>query len=98
MVYVSIKKSQIDGKKYTAVFYDNDKKKMKTSHFGAVGYEDYTIHKDDERKKRYISRHSKENFNDYMTPGSLSKHILWNKTTLKASIDDYVKRFGLKKI
>ena len=25
--------------------------------FGAKGYEDFTIHKDEERKQRYIKRH-----------------------------------------
>ena len=28
-------------------------------HFGAKGMSDYTIHKDDERKYRYIMRHKK---------------------------------------
>ena len=33
----------------------------KTINFGANGYEDYTIHKDLERQKKYINRHkSKE--------------------------------------
>ena len=31
--------------------------------FGAIGYEDYTIHKDPIRKARYIARHkNKENW------------------------------------
>ena len=46
MVFVKITKSSQDGKKYTAVFYDDNKKKIKTTHFGATGYEDYTTHKD----------------------------------------------------
>ncbi len=59
---------------------------------------DYTKHKDDERKQRYLDRHrNNENWNDYMTPGSLSKNILWNKPTINASYNDYLKKFNLKK-
>ena len=84
--------------KYTAIFYDDDRKKIKTSHFGSAGMSDYTKHKDDERKQRYLDRHrNNENWNDYMTPGSLSKNILWNKPTINASYNDYLKKFNLKK-
>ena len=48
-------------------------------------------------KKIYIARHKvKENFNNYMTAGALSRYILWNKQSLKESIDNYVKKFKLK--
>ena len=97
-MYVKLSKSNIDGKKYTAIFYDNDRKKVKTSHFGSAGMSDYTKHKDDERKQRYLDRHrDNENWNDYMTPGSLSRFILWNKPTINASYNDYLKKFNLKK-
>lgn len=82
------------GKKYTAFF--DTKNGIKKVSFGASGYSDYTKHKDDERKKRYIDRHrSKENWNAYMTPGALSRWILWNKKSLSSSIADYKERFGL---
>ena len=96
-MYVSIKPSTSSGKKMMAVFYDQAKKKVKTTHFGANGYEDYTTHGDLQRKQNYLSRHSNENWNDYMTAGSLSRYLLWNKPTIKASIDDYISRFKLKK-
>ena len=73
-------------------------KKIKTVHFGASGYTDYIKSGgDDERKKRYIARHSngKEDWDMYMTPGSLSRWILWSKPTLKESIKDYKKMFNL---
>jgi len=98
MVYVQLNKSKIEGKKYTAVFYDEQRKKIKTINFGASGMNDYTLTNDDEAKKRYISRHSaNEKWNDYMTAGSLSRWILWNKPTLSASYNDYLKKFNLKK-
>ena len=99
MVSVSITKSDRD-KKFKAVFRDDKGKKIKTTHFGAKGMSDYTIHKEPKRKKRYLARHddkkTKENWDDYMSAGSLSRYILWNKTTYEASLKDYKKRFKLK--
>ncbi len=97
-MYVSITKSTRQGKKMVAVFYDEAKKKVKTTHFGASAYEDYTTHQDLVRKQNYLARHDKtEWWNDYMTAGSLSRWILWNRPTLTASIQDYMHRFKLKK-
>jgi cation diffusion facilitator CzcD-associated flavoprotein CzcO len=97
MVFVEIKPSTTKAKKLMAIFYDEKKKKIKTVHFGQKGFSDFPSHKDKSRKERYLTRHEKrENWNDYMTAGSLSRWILWNKPTLKASISDYKKRFNLK--
>ena len=93
---VKISKSTSKGKKMMAVFYDDTGKKVKTTHFGAEGYTDFTKSKDEERKKRYLNRHKGESWNSYMTAGSLSRYILWNKLTLSASIADYKRRFKLK--
>jgi hypothetical protein len=93
---VNITPSNLDSKKYTAIFY-KDNKKIKTINFGAKGMSDYTIHKDDNRKERYINRHKKnENWDNPMTAGSLSRWILWNKKTIELSISDYLKKFKLK--
>ena len=93
---VTIKKSTAKGKKFTAIFHDDKGKKIKTTHFGAAGMSDYTIHNDDKRKERYLDRHRKrENWNAPMTAGALSKWILWNKKTLSGSIADYKKNFNL---
>ena len=98
-MYVSITKSTRQGKKMTAIFYDEAKKKLRTTHFGASAYEDYTTHGDLQRKQNYIMRHKeREDWADYMTAGSLSRWILWNKPTIKASIADYIGRFKLKLI
>jgi len=88
---VTITKSDRKDKKYKAVFDDNT-----TTHFGAKGFEDYTTHGDDKRKELYLKRHEpRENWEQYKTAGALSRWILWNKKTLKASIADYKKRFNL---
>jgi len=104
---VEIKKSTKPNKKLMAVFCECEckgekskcgkSKRTKTVHFGSAGMSDYTIHKDPERKQRYIKRHqARENWNDYKTAGALSRWILWNKPTLKGSITDYKKKFNLK--
>ena len=94
---VVIKDSTRKDKKLMAIFTDDEGKKIKTTHFGAKGASDFTINKDKERKERYLDRHRKrENWNSYMTAGSLSRFILWNLPTLQGSIRDYKKRFNLK--
>ena len=81
---VIIKPSKKKDKKFDAII--NDKKVVS---FGSKGMSDYTIHKDKERKERYISRHKKrENWNDPKTAGFYSKHVLWNKPTIGESIKD----------
>jgi hypothetical protein len=99
--------SEKEGKKFDAVFRDKkcpcsikDKVECgrgeKIVSFGAAGMSDFTKHKDEERKELYLARHKKnEDWEKPMTPGSLSRYILWNKPTLKASIADYKKRFDL---
>ncbi len=79
-------------KKYDAHFSDGT-----VTHFGAKGYSDYTIHKDRERRARYIKRHSaNENFDAFKTAGSLSLWILWGpSTSLRENISFYKKRFNL---
>ena len=93
---VIFENSDRQGKRYKAVFFDNNKK-VKTTHFGLDTGSTYIDHKDDDKKKAYIARHSKnnENWNDYMSAGALSRYILWNMKTLQASIKDYKKKFNL---
>ena len=93
---ISIKKSTRLDKKLMAKFSDGT-----VTHFGAKTYQNYggvgkERHLDKERKKRYIDRHKKrENWSDPRTAGSLSRWVLWNKETLKASIEDFKRRFKL---
>ena len=97
--YWKLKKSvptQKKTKKYDAHFYDEINGKTKIVSFGAAGYSDFTKHKDEARKKRYMMRHSSnEDWNNPLTPGALSRWILWNKPTLKTSIADFKKRFKI---
>ena len=71
----------------------------KTVHFGAKNFSDFTIHKDIERKKRYISRHRrKENWNKsgLKTAGFWSFWLLWNKPSFVKSLKDIEKRFNVR--
>ena len=94
-------------KKYTAVFLvDGQERRIS---FGASGYRDYTLISDktskfylpnksdrDVVKASYIRRHEKrENWNDPMTAGSLSRFLLWERPTLKGAIKAFKKRFKL---
>ena len=89
-----IKPSTKSDKKYMAVFYEGDKK-VKTTHFGQAGADDYTITKNKEQRDRYRTRHKKDlDTKDPTKAGYLSWFILWNKPTIKESIKDYKKRFN----
>lgn len=70
---VILQKSIKPEKKFQVLF-ENGKK----VYFGASGYSDFTIHKDTERRNRYIQRHQKhEDWNNIYSAGFWSKHLLW---------------------
>ena len=88
-----IKKSPNINKKYRVIFDDG-------THvdFGARGYSDYTIHKDPERKRRYIIRHRRrENWNNSKTAGYWSRWFLWENPSLSES-KRYIERKLRRKI
>ena len=90
---IILEKSRVSGKKFSAIIGN------KTVNFGSEGYSDYRIHKDPERMKRYENRHrSRENWtkSGIKTAGFWAKWILWNKPSLRASIKDTERRFGIK--
>jgi len=96
---ISIKRSPKKEKKYVATFCKNGR--IKQTHFGAKGYQNYggvgkSRHTSKERKKRYIQRHkSRENWSDPTTAGALSRYVLWNKPSFRASVTDYKRKFKL---
>ena len=91
---VEIIKSKKPNKKFDAVI-----DKTKTVSFGQKGYSDFTIHKDEDRRDRYIKRHkTNENWNDPTTAGFYSRWVLWNKPTMKESITDLNKKFSKLKV
>ena len=101
---VIIKLSDRKDKRYMAVFYDKENK-VKTTHFGYAITDDngikkygstYIDHKNDELKSAYIARHKvNEDFTNYMSSGSLSRYILWEKKSLREAINNFKRRFRL---
>lgn len=90
---VQIFQSSRPSKKFMAVI-NNDT----VIHFGQHGASDYTVHKDKERKERFLKRmatHIKNNGNNYYAPIFWSTHLLWNKPTLKESIKWIEKNYPL---
>jgi len=99
-MYIELSKSPIRGKKWQVILYENKEggKKIKTLHFGATGYDDYTSHGDEERKKRYIDRHrAREDWgkSGIDTPGFWSRWLTWNKSSIGASISDIENKFNV---
>lgn len=75
------------------IYYrDPQTKKTRTKmlYIGDDRYEDYTIHKDKKRKQNYISRHkAREDWtfkSGVLTKGFWSRWLLWNRTSLSASL------------
>ena len=99
IVFVKLSPATAKGKKLKMVFYDKEKKKVATRQFGQAGASDFTQHKDPKRRERYDTRHkARENWDDPLSNGALSKFLLWNKPTLSGSLNDYIKKFNYKKL
>jgi hypothetical protein len=91
---INTKKLRSSKYKYEFTFLVNGKTKV--TKFGASGYSDYTVHKDIERRNRYINRHWKDlKTNDPTRPGYLSMYILWNFPNYEKSLIDYKKRLNI---
>jgi len=95
MIHYYPYKSDKPDKKYY-IITDKNKK----VYFGAARMSDYTIHKDEARKQRYIDRHKKNeskfwNKSGIDTPSFWAYFLLWNKPTIRASYNDIKSRFNL---
>jgi len=107
MKLISIVPSTRKGKKYKATF-ELDKERSITTHFGASGYRDFTLMSNpksefyiknsgarEKVRQAYLKRHAKEDWMKPMTAGSLSRWILWEKTTLPAAIKNFKRKFSV---
>lgn len=96
-ISLTIKKSYLPAKKYTAYFKDSKTGKTKKTHFGAKNYRDFTTVKDTKVRANYRARHQHDIINDPYRPGSLSWYILWgNSTSITENINTFKKKFGFK--
>ena len=72
----------------------------KKIYFGASGYEDYTIHKDDKRKEAYIKRHQKNEQKFWNNPDKASYwslKYLWSYPTKEEAYSNIKKDLLNKK-
>ena len=92
---MTLSNSNLKSKKYKMVIdYEKDnKKKTKTVQFGAKGMEDFTTHKDEERKKRYINRHIKNELplwshdpENLLTAAYYSRYLTWQEPTIEQGL------------
>jgi len=73
----------------------------KTINFGSSQHENYIIHKDKDRRKRYIERHQKREdwtIKGIKTPGFFSYHLLWTEPTIEGAIDRLQRKYKSLKI
>ena len=92
---VKVQKSTNSRKKYMVVIGD------KTVHFGAEDYQDFTTHNDPTRQTAYLKRHKvNENWtlSGVKTAGFWARWLLWNKSSLTASVRDVNSRFKSLKV
>ena len=95
MKLISLRKANDNIHKYIAIVQKEDGTK-RTMRFGASGMSDFTKHRDEARKQRYLDRHRvREDWNDPLTAGFWSRWLLWNKPTIAQSLADLKERFGL---
>lgn len=91
---VILRKSPKPTKKYRVTFPDGG-----FVDFGGAGYSDYTIHKDPERMKRYLARHSRggETWSKkgVRTAGFWSRWLLWSKPSMPEAKRMMSSRFGI---
>ena len=79
---IEVTRSSAKGKKYTATLPSGKK-----VHFGAKGYQDFTQHRDEARRKNYLARHGGggQDWGDKATAGYWSRWLLWEKPSLEGA-------------
>jgi len=74
-----IKESTSKNKRLKALFYIKNRKNPIIRNFGSPNAITYFDLKNDSKRLAYIARHKElnENWNDILTAGALSYHVLW---------------------
>ena len=95
MIEWVITTSDRKGTRYTATLMGGDRRR--TVHFGSSEHENFTMHKDVDRRARYIARHKdREDWRDLNKSGAWARYLLWNKSTIRGSAQDMSKRFRIR--
>lgn len=91
---INIVKSWKPDKKFVALFEVDGR--SHNVHFGSATSQTYVEGADDLKKANYLKRHAvRENWDNPITPGSLSKHILWSEPDINDAIKAFKKKFNL---
>lgn len=95
-IFLGLHRSDKPEKKYY-VELEGESGRTKRIYFGDSSSKDYTLFsalEREERKRRYIQRHqATEDWNDPETAGFYARWILWNKPTVRESLNDMLRRF-----
>jgi hypothetical protein len=94
MNVVKVSRARNGKHKFTAEFPDGHRVS-----FGLKGFSDYTLHKDPERMKRYLTRHRRrENWtrSGAKTAGFWSRWLLWSSPSLNGARRKTEKVLGKK--
>ena len=87
---MKITKSNVKGKRYTAIIGD------KKINFGSAVGSTYIDHGDEVKRTNYLKRHKVNEDWTKINAGSLSRFILWGDSPdINVNISNYKKKFGL---
>tara|TARA_R110000765_G_scaffold382844_1_gene474092 strand:- start:497 stop:787 length:291 start_codon:yes stop_codon:yes gene_type:complete len=92
---ISVKRTPGERKEFKAAFILNNGRE-KLVRFGTSSNFVTNNKKTPADRLAYIARHRKnENWNNYMTPGSLSRWLLWEDRSLNTNVRNFRKRFKI---
>ena len=92
MKFISLKKSNKPNKKLVITFTEPNL----TIHFGSKNSSTFLDHHDKVKRSNYLKRHKVNEDWNQINAGSLSKWLLWGKTTdLITNLIDYLDKFNI---
>lgn len=96
--YFILKMKPEKDKRFKFLIYDRKDNEYKKVKFGSKKGSTFIDHRDEQKKKNYIARHSKlnEDWNDPLTPGFWARWYLWNKETILEAENYISKKFLIK--
>ena len=93
MKFISLEKSNKPNKKLVITFSDP----KLTIHFGSKNSSTFLDHHDEVKRVNYLKRHIVNEDWNQINAGSLSKWLLWGKTTdLERNLMQYLNHFNIK--
>ena len=94
MEFISLERSPRKNKRFVFEYKDGDK--IKKIHFGYENGSTYIDNKDITKRKNYLARHRVREDWNVINPASLSRWLLWDTTSLKENLENYLDKFKIK--